>query len=548
MEFLPAAVVLVALIVGIVVGTVFHQRHSRAQLEAALATSGAELQARLASVMTELQQAIATADARERTLGDARAELERVRQERDNARNDGAALTERAARTPLLEAQLMELRTELSGRDTALSEMTAKASRLQGESDRLAVTEAALSTEHQRREALASAHGTLTTQVAMLEQQLETERRASGDKLRLLDDARLTLAEQFKLVAGEIMEANATRFVEQSQSNLGTVLDPLRERLSDFQRKVEEVYVSEGKDRAALKDQVQRLVDLNSQLSEDAKNLTSALRGSNKSQGNWGELILQRILEDAGLRQGTEFILQDAQTNEDGRRQQPDVVIQLPEGRKIVIDAKVSLLAFERAMSTESDEEQQSAVREHITSLRAHIKGLSDREYGKLYGATLDFVVMFVPIEPAFMLAVTKDEKLCSDAWNRNVLIVSPSTLLFVLRTVAYLWRQEAQSRNAKDIANRGSQLYDKLVGFVTDLESVGARLDAAQQSYSDAHRKLRSGKGSVIRQAEILRDLGVKPTKKLPKGIIDAADHDRFTLPSGDEPQAIVELPEDPD
>jgi DNA recombination protein RmuC len=428
MEFVPAALVVVAVVVGIVVAIVLHQRGSRSQREEALAGD----------------------------LRAARAELERVRQEKESARSEGAALTERAR---------------------------------------------------------------------MLEQQLEAERQAAGEKLRLLDEARITLADQFKLVAGEIMEANAARFVEQSQTNLGTALDPLRERLSEFQRKVEEVYVNEGKDRAALKDQVQRLVDLNGQLSEDAKNLTSALRGSNKSQGNWGELILQRILEDAGLRPGAEFVLQDAQTNDDGRRQQPDVVIQLPEGRKIVVDAKVSLLAFERASSAESEEEKRIAVREHIASLRAHIKGLSEREYDKLYGVTLDFVIMFVPIEPAFMLAMANDEKLSADAWQRNVLLVSPSTLLFVLRTVAYLWRQEAQSRNAKEIANRGALLYDKLVGFVTDLESVGARIEAAQQSYNAAHRKLSSGRGSVIRQAELLRELGVKPSRQLPRGVVDAAD-----------------------
>jgi DNA recombination protein RmuC len=364
----------------------------------------------------------------------------------------------------------------------------------------------------------------LGTRLAACEQQLVSERAAAADKLATLDAARESLAAQFKLVATEIMEGNAKRFAEHSQQSLGELLNPLRTKLSDFQQKVEEVYVNEGKDRAALKEQVQQLVGLNQALSEDARNLTSALRGSNKHQGNWGELILQRILEQAGLREGAEFVLQDSQQNDEGKRQQPDVVIQLPEGRRIIVDAKVSLIAFERAASANTDEERASAMREHLQSVRAHIRGLADKKYDQLYGTSLDFVVMFVPIEPAFMLAVTNDERLSFDAWDRNVLLVSPSTLLFVLRTVAYLWRQEAQSRNAKDIAKRGADMYDRLVGFVSDLNTIGARLDAAQQAYADARKKLSSGKGNVIRQAELLRELGVKPNKQLPRDLLDAS------------------------
>lgn len=357
-----------------------------------------------------------------------------------------------------------------------------------------------------------------------LESELLLERRTAADKLALLQDAREQLAVQFKALAGEIMESNASRFAEQSKSNLDTMLEPLRTRLTDFQRRVDEVYVSDVKDRTALREQVQQLMALNQVLSTDAQNLTSALRGSNKQQGNWGELILQRILEDAGLREGVEFVLQDAQQNDDGRRQQPDVVIQLPEGRRIVVDAKISLVAFERASQASNDAERVVAVREHVASLRAHIKGLSERRYEALYDVSLDFVVMFVPIEPAFMMAVTEDERLCAEAWDRNVLLVSPSTLLFVLRTVAYLWRQEAQSRNAREIADRGAALYDKIVGFVRDLEDVGARLAMAQHSHQEALRKLSTGKGSVVRQAELLIELGVKPKSRLPKGLIEAA------------------------
>lgn len=374
------------------------------------------------------------------------------------------------------------------------------------------------------RETLMETNAQLTTQVATLTEQRALEAAAAAEKLQLLNEARERLANEFKLVASEIMEVNAKRFAEQSQTQIGTVLNPLRERLVELHKKVDEVYVADVKDRTALREQVQSLVSLNQTLSDDARNLTNALRGSNKAQGNWGELILQRILEDAGLREGVEFILQDAQSNEDGRRQQPDVVIQLPEGRKIVVDAKVSMLAFERASSATSDDERGVALREHVLSVRNHVKGLSERRYERLYDTTLDFVVMFVPIEPAFMMAVTADERLCADAWDRNILLVSPSTLLFVLRTVAYLWRQEAQSKNAKDIAERGAALYDKLASFVKDLEEVGTRIDHAQQSFVEARKKLSTGRGSVIRQAEMLKSLGVKSGKHMPKALVDEA------------------------
>ena len=536
MDSSQVVLLLAAVAVGAGLAFIIVRNGSKAAIDGAVATNGAELQARLASVTAELEQ---------------------VR----------VASSDRASVIATERALVGQLRNELTQRDVLIAESRETVSRLQVDANRLAGTEGELKQERQRvtdalqqagalreeigklqanlskegtalveaagslraerapRDALAAERARLVTQVATLEQQLESERSTASEKLQLLDGAKATLADQFKLVATEIMDNNAKRFVEQSQTNLGGILDPLRDRIVEFQKKVEEVYVDEGKDRAALKDQVQRLVDLNSQLSEDAKNLPSALRGSNKSQGNWGELILQRILEDAGLREGTEFILQDAQTNDDGKRQQPDVVIQLPELRKIVVDAKVSLLAFERAMSATDEEVQRLATREHIASVRAHIKGLAARKYDQLYGVTLDFVVMFIPIEPAFMLAVTNDEKLCSDAWDKNVLLVSPSTLLFVLRTVAYLWRQEAQTKNAKEIASRGASLYDKLASFVSDLEAVGSKLDAAQQSFTDAHKKLASGRGSVIRQAEMLRALGIKPTKSLPKGLVDGTD-----------------------
>jgi DNA recombination protein RmuC len=372
----------------------------------------------------------------------------------------------------------------------------------------------------------------LRVDVERLTQQLKAEQQSAAERLKVLTDAQDNLKDQFKSLAAEILDASSKRLQEQSQTSLATLLDPLKQKLTDFQKKVEDVYVDESKERSALKQQVESLVGLNQQLSEDAKNLTAALRGSAKSQGSWGELILERVLEASGLRRGEEYLVQDSRTNEDGQRLQPDVVIRLPEGRHLVVDSKVSLVAYERLASAESDADRDGALREHLLSVRTHMRGLSAKDYASLYGTTLDFVLMFVPIEPAFMTAVTADTQLFMQAWERNVLLVSPSTLLFVVRTVAHLWRQEAQSRNAQEIAKRGAELFDRLTAFVEDLDAVGKRLEQAQQAFVEAKRKLSTNRGNVIRQAEMLRELGVKPSKRLPESWVAPPDEPLDALP----------------
>jgi DNA recombination protein RmuC len=363
------------------------------------------------------------------------------------------------------------------------------------------------------------------SQLTELTTRLEAERKQSDEKLALLLGAKDALSNQFKSLANDILEEKSKRFTEQNQNNLGQLLDPLKTRLQEFQGKIELFYDTEGKQRSALAQQVSHLMDLNKTLSDDAKNLTLALKGSSKSQGSWGELILERVLEASGLRKGEEYDVQESHMRDDGSRAQPDVVIHLPEQRHLVVDAKVSLTAYEEYASAASDAERQIALRRHLDSIRGHIKGLSERNYQELYGLkSLDFVLMFVPIEPAFMLGVTQDNKLFMDAWTKNVLLVSPSTLLFVVRTVAHLWRQEAQNRNAQEIAKRGGELYDRFVAFVVDLEKIGDRLRMAKESYDEAFAKLSTNKGNVIRQAEMLKDLGVKPNKALPRGLLESA------------------------
>ena len=376
----------------------------------------------------------------------------------------------------------------------------------------------------------------LSTALAELSAGSLAERRQADEKLALLVEAREAMSNQFKSLASDILEDKSRRFTEQNQINLGQLLDPLRARLQEFQGKVEEVYVQEGKDRSALAEQVRHLMDLNLALGTDARNLTRALKGSSKTQGNWGELVLERVLEHAGLRLGHEYDRQESHVRDDGSRAQPDVVLHLPEDRHLVVDAKVSLTAYEEFASTEDDALRPAALRRHLDSIRAHIRGLSDKNYQELYALkSLDFVLMFVPIEPAFMVAVTHDNELFMEAWKRNVLLVSPSTLLFVVRTVAHLWRQEAQGRNAQEIAQRGAELYDRLCAFVEDFEKVGQRLSQAHESYSSARDRLSRNRGNVIRQAQMLRELGVKPTKSLPQALVEAAGED---LPA----QALVQ------
>ncbi|MFM8548622.1 MAG: DNA recombination protein RmuC [Betaproteobacteria bacterium] len=385
-----------------------------------------------------------------------------------------------------------------------------------------------LEIERQQAASLAQAHAARLTELEVeaeaLRQQLQSSQTALAERQAFIKTAHEALEHQFRTLAGNILDHHSQRFAEQNQQSLGGLLEPLRERLGQFQLKVETLYVDESKERSALKAQVQELMQLNRTLSDDAKELASALRGSAKRLGNWGELILERVLEASGLRRDHEYLVQDSRTDEDGQRRQPDVVIRLPEGRCLVVDSKLSLLAYERYALAHDETARDTALREHLLSVRSHIKALSEKRYQTLYDDTLDFVLMFIPVEPAFITAITHDEQLFTDAWESNVLLVSPSTLLFVVRTVAHLWRQEARSRNAQEIAHRGAELYDRLSGFIDKLDEVGAKIGAAQSAWTDARKKLAEGRGNVIRQAEMLRELGVHPAKQLPADLVSQA------------------------
>jgi DNA recombination protein RmuC len=454
-------------------------------------------------------------------------ELKEFHSQLEVAREERSMLHERASRLPEVEASFVRSSNECDEAKTQVANLREKLGASVSSSDSLKdqVTQlqSELSKSRETAGELLSEQEKLKTQLAEVTTTLNAERTQSPEKIALLDQAKEQLADRFKSVANEILEDKAQRFTDQNKVNIGQILEPLRVKLQEFQGKVEEVYVQEGKDRSALTEQVRNLLSLNQQLSNDANNLTKALTGSSKSQGNWGELILERILDSTGLQKGVGYDLRESVKREDGSRAQPDVVIHLPEDRELVVDAKVSLTAYEEHASGETDSIRSDALVRHVGSVRTHIRELSQKNYQALHGLkSFDFVIMFVPIESAFMLAVASDATLWEEAWRKSVLLVSPSTLPFVVRTVAHLWRQEQRNRNVQEIAKRGAELYDKLVGFVEEFLKVGERLTQARESYDSSLAKFSTGRGNVIRQAEMLKQLGIKPTKSIPSQLVE--------------------------
>ena len=359
-----------------------------------------------------------------------------------------------------------------------------------------------------------------------LEAELGSERKQGLGRIESLNEAKEALTSQFKNLANEILEDKSKRFTEQNAASLDALLKPLQTKLTEFKEQVSNSYGNEARERFALKSEIERLANLNLRMSDETRSLTQALKGDSKVQGNWGELVLESILESSGLRKGEEYLVQDSHTQTDGSRLQPDVVVKLPEGRSLVVDSKVSITAYARHAETTDPIVAEQELAAHIQSLRQHIQGLSGKNYSSLYGiGSVDFVLMFVPIEPAFLLALKTAPNLYQEALAKNIVLVCPSTLMATLRTVAHLWRQDHQNRNALEIAKQCGTLYDKFVGFVEDLEKLGQRLDQAQTSYHDAFNKLKSGKGNLIRTAEKVRELGVKPSKNISTPLLDSSD-----------------------
>jgi DNA recombination protein RmuC len=370
------------------------------------------------------------------------------------------------------------------------------------------------------------------TELLKLNNELSTTREESKNLLSRMNEQKQELTQlkeqftkEFENLANKIFEEKTQKFTDQNKTNLSEILTPLGEKIKDFEKKVNDVYVNESKDRASLKEQLNMLQSLNQQMSKETQNLTKALKGETKTQGNWGEFILESVLEKSGLVKDREYSIQQSFTTEEGKRYQPDVIINLPEGKTLIVDSKVSLVAYEKFWSSEEETEKTIALKEHLQSLRNHIKGLSDKNYQNLYEVkSLDFVILFVPIEPAFALAMQADPALFNEAFDKNIVIVSPSTLLVTLKTVASIWRFEYQNRNAIDIAKKAGDLHDKFVGFVDDLIGLGNKMRDSQKAYEGAMNKLSTGAGNIVKRTDELRKLGAKASKSLPQTLLDRA------------------------
>lgn len=373
---------------------------------------------------------------------------------------------------------------------------------------------------------------TLTASGSKLETELTALREKLEERQKDLEQTRQELTQQFKIMSTGILDQQSAKFSEQNKQQIDGLLAPLKEKISSFEKAVEEKYVGESKDRADLKAQIRNMMEQSAKLSSEAHHLANALKGDNKAQGNWGEMVLTRVLESSGLRQGQEFVLQYSEQDDELRRKQPDVIINLPDNRHIIVDSKVSLVAYESVVNAEDEDQRQQAIKNHLLSVRGHVKNLSGKDYPSLTGLNApDFVLLFVPIEASFAVAIEQDQDLFDYAWKQKIVIVTPSTLLATLRTVASVWQHERRIQNATDIAEEAGRMLDKFKDFTKDMEGIGNRLQQAQKTYDDAMNKLSTGRGNLVKRATDLEKKGVTSKKAFSDQLLQ--NNDPANLPA---------------
>lgn len=476
---LTAGIFVIGLILGWVWAQVRCESQHRAQLQG--------VKASFAQTESYLQQQLLDT---KRALGDANGDVYRLREQQLENQNRLGQLSQQVERIPLIE--LESRRWQQHYQQT-----------LQQVAD-------------------------LRTKLGAQEASFAQAQAASQDKLALLETSEQRLKQQFENLANKIFEQKNAAFAQSSQAGLDAMLSPLKEQIEGFKKQVNDQYVREGQERASLKTEIMGLKELNRQITHDAAALTKALKGDNKQQGNWGEVVLDRVLKDSGLREGHEFDTQVSLKNDLGKSYQPDVVVHLPNDKDVVIDAKVSLGAYERYFNEQEPSARQVHLNQHVNSLRNHIKELGKKDYQDLKGIrTLDYVLMFIPIEPAFLLAVEQAPELIKLAFDHNIMLVSPTNLLVALRTINNIWQYEYQNQNAQKIAGHAAKLYDKFHGFISDMERVGKSIELTQKNFDGAMNKLTTGKGNLVHQVEQFRSLGIQTNKKLASQIVDAAAMD---------------------
>ncbi|MEM8498661.1 MAG: DNA recombination protein RmuC [Pseudomonadota bacterium] len=453
-------------------------KQQRTELQHTLEIQGQDFATRSAHLTEQLGVARRRADALEDRLQDAQAAYHNALNERDVAQ-------EQTKQLPILQARLEKMDKQLEGHRTEL--------------------------------------GISQSELSALTVRLTEERKAAVEKLKILEDAKERLSKEFEVLANRIFEDKSDKLIKRSKQSLETTLNPLREQLTGFRKKVEDVYDKETRERVSLLHEVNSLKELNQQMSADALNLTKALKGDNKLQGNWGELVLERVLEDSGLKKGREYELQKSFSAEDGQRRLPDVIVHLPDARDLVIDSKVSLMDYDRYCAEDDEAQKEFALQAHIQSMRRHVKSLSIKDYSSLEGVrTLDFVFVFVPIEPAFLLVFEHDQALFQEAYDRNIIVVSPTTLLATLRTVQNLWRYDDQNKNAEKIARLAGGLHDQFALVLESMIDMGRQLEKANGSFDTMMKRFSQGKGNLVNRTRELEKLGAKTKRQIPTGAQD--------------------------
>lgn len=528
---------LIAAGIGLAIGVVVTWLLTRGRIAAAIEQGRAELAVDLATA-TERARAndaeLAKLNAAHETL---KIQTGEFRDALDQARDDLAKLTERTSRIPGLEATLNEAEQTLNTTRQQAADLRETSGRLaaelKAERDTLAQLRNDWQTEKSQRTQAEAKVSELTTEIAELSTRLDAERSQAEEKLALLQAAKEELSNQFKSLANDILEEKSKRFTEQNQTNIGLLLDPLKERMTEFRAKVEEIHTKDTEQQATLRAELAQLKDLNRQITEEAHGLATALKGQAKKQGNWGELVLGNVLDRSGLREGKDFKREVSFNTEDGRKR-PDVVVYLPQAKHLVIDAKVSLNAYTRYVNAEDDIERQQALREHVDAVASRIQELSNRAYFELPGLnTPEMVFMFIPIESAFVEALRADETLFQKAIEQNVLVATPTTLLTSLNIVRQLWRFEEQNAHTAELADRAGKVYKKLVSFLGSMEAVGKQLDKAKESFGTAMGQLYTGKGNLISQAKDFERLGVSVQTALPEQLVAKAALELEHLPA---------------
>lgn len=428
---------------------------------------------------------------------------------KDSVEASGALNAEKAS----LESSIKEKAATIADRDSRISEFERQIRELNSQ-----VTE---------RESLLSRLNAI----------IEQERKGFEEKSAILEDAKKRLGDEFENLGNKIFEDTTKKFTDKNKTDMETLLNPLREQIKDFEKKVTDTHKEASTDRASLKVHIENLKNLGEQMSREALNLTTALKGESQTQGAWGEIVLEKALEMSGLSEGREYHSQSSYKGDNGNTLRPDVIVHLPEGKDVIIDSKVSLTAYERYVSCEEEEERGDYLRQHILSFRNHIKELSAKGYENIPEITsLNYVLMFVPLESAFMLAIETERDLYAEAFEKNVIIVCPSTLLATLRTIHSIWQFEYQNANAREIAESAGRMYDKFVTFVEHLEEVGKRISQSERAYQSAMNSLRDGKGNLVKRASDLRELGIKTSKELPTNLSEKSKLSGYAVSPGEE------------